>query len=924
MSVRAARRAGVVLALLGALVLPRAIAAQDTYFRLPVAELPIVEGKLPDDWHQYLYLNHVWPSSSQPVLQTPGEAFLYVDWGATGEVRGALQLVVHAPQKREIRGHLWIATGTLRGGWIPQYTRVGFRIPADRADPSARTAFFQAKEAYYSGLVGEDVAGAAVFAWKARAARAALGKRVDDPGPLRIRRARQDMLAESLGLFSGEQAIRENLQLDRQLLVPQGPQQEMVDIASLEGISVKELQWKTLLGDAQPALDPLARHVPHDQHAVFFPTFGDLLHVLDMADTFGTPLLQGVEARTANHRTAERYREQLCLDTSGLSRLLGPSVIASVALTGSDPYLRSGSDVAVLFEAKNAPALMAFLRTKQQAAVQQFKAQEVTGQIEGVGYEGVTTPDRRIQSYLCRLGDTVVVTNSLFQLRQLVRTHQGAHPALASLDEYRFFRTRYTLGADDERAFVFLSDAAIRRWCSPRWRIGSSRRLRAEALLADLQAEFHDDLVRYAADQPPPQFPWPVTEFGQLQLTADGLRSSVYGSLHFMTPIAELDLARVTREEADAYRRWRNAYQVQWRQFFDPIGVRLSTSGDRLALDATIMPLILGSEYQPLVDLTRGVKLTAQQLDLHDDVLLHVALAINPQSETVKQLDALATAFLKLPPITEWLGSSVELYLDADPLWSQLAQAEKPDEVLEQQARLPVALRVAHVHREKAEQFAEAAFGAAQGNLGYNVRRTRHQHEGMSYYRVATTGIDEVSVYYAVTSTALVIAGDEAVMRRALARHAARAMPPRDAPQPPADAAARSPLLGDHLVLSAHVPKELVLALSRTYHHFLSQRSWSNLPILNEWKRRYPDLDPLLVHQRLWGARLYCPGGGQYVWNATDGTMESTAFGHPGAPKLAPTARTPLDDVESAHFGLSFELEGLRGRVELRRRAEQQ
>lgn len=920
MFAHATRSARVVLGLLGVLLFSRAIAAQDAYFRVPIAELPVVEGKLPDDWHpSYPYLAWSPSAQPQPVLQTPGEAYLYPDWAAASNPRDALQLVVHAPQQRDVRGHLWIASSVQRGEWLPAYTRVGFRIPADRADPAAREAFYRAKEAYYSALVGEDVAGAAVFAWKVRSARALRGTRVDENDLLPRGGGREDMLAESLGLFTGEQAIRENLQLDRQLLVPQRTQHETVDIASLEGISVRELDWKSLLRDAQPVLDPLARNIPHDQHAVFFPTFGDLLHVLDTADAFGTPLLQSLEARTQDHRTAERYRQQLCLDTSGLSRLLGPSVIASVALTGSDPYLRSGSDVAVLFEAQNAAALMAFVRTKQQAAVAQWKARPVTGQIEGIDYEGVTTDDRRIASYLCRLGDTVAVTNSLYQLRQLVRTHQGAHPALASLDEYRFFRQRYAVAADDERAFVFLSDAAIRRWCSPRWRIGSSRRLRAEALLADLQAEFHDDLVRYAPGQPPPEFPWPVTEFGQLQLTADGFRSSVYGSLGFMTPIAELDLARVTREEADAYCQWRDQYQYQWRQFFDPIGVRMSGTGNRLALDVTVMPLILGSEYQPLVDFTRGVQLTAQQLDLHDDTLLHIAVAVNPQSETAKQLDAAATGFLNLPSIADWLGSSIELYFDADPLWLQLAHAEPPYEAIQQQRRFPVAVRVAHVNRQKAEQFVEGVFQVARANDEFGFRRTQHKHEGLPYYRLQPPG-ENFTIYYAVTPSALVIAGDQGVMHRALAREKARRAPAPDAPQPPPHAARRAALHGEHLVVAAKVPAELVTALGRTYHHFLRQRSWSNLPILNEWKRRYPDLDPLQVHERLWGARLYCPGGGQYVWNAADGTMESTAFGHPGAPKSEAKARTPLDDVESVHFGLTFEHQGLRSRVELQRR----
>ena len=59
---------------------------------------------------------------------------------------------------------------------------------------------------------------------------------------------------------------------------------------------------------------------------------------------------------------------------------------------------------------------------------------------------------------------------------------------LVDAPEYRFFRTRYPRGADGETALLILTDATIRRWCGPRWRIASSRRVRTAAALAEMQA----------------------------------------------------------------------------------------------------------------------------------------------------------------------------------------------------------------------------------------------------------------------------------------------------------------------------------------------------------------------------------------------------------------------------------------------------
>ena len=95
--------------------------------------------------------------------------------------------------------------------------------------------------------------------------------------------------------------------------------------------------------------------------------------------------------------------------------------------------------------------------------------------------------------------------------------------------------------------------------------------------------------------------------------------------------------------------------------------------------------------------------------------------------------------------------------------------------------------------------------------------------------------------------------------------------------------------------------------------------SWSNLPVLNEWKRLFPDRDPVAVHAAVWGVTLVCPGGGKYVWNEKYATMESTVYGHPGQPKAGPPAPPVLSSFTSGDFGLTLENDGLRARVELHR-----
>jgi hypothetical protein len=77
------------------------------------------------------------------------------------------------------------------------------------------------------------------------------------------------------------------------------------------------------------------------------------------------------------------------------------------------------------------------------------------------------------------------------------------------------------------------------------------------------------------------------------------------------------------------------------------------------------------------------------------------------------------------------------------------------------------------------------------------------------------------------------------------------------------------------------------------------------------------------VHEEFWQARLECPGGGKYVWNDQWETMESTIYGHPGQPKVGAGLPPLLGEIDLGNFGLTFEAQGLRARIELDRQKQQ-
>lgn len=908
----------------------QAAVTEDAYFHLPIAALTFAEGTLPGQPNPAGLRRWQTFPAFQPYAVLDGEGEVYIGgeslqpWDLGSRFYDNTTIAIRAAKGKDVSGRLFVPKPDFNG-MLP----LKFTVAAAKSKPESLTEFLKAKESHYRRLLGRNIPGAAWFRHQERETTKARGdKATDRPDNLnRLNRPRPFEAEDTYEMFSGGRAVSENLQLDR-LLAPAQPGESMVALTNLAGISVHELDWKPLIKDLKPQTDPLAACVPFDQHAIFFPSFTAMTEMMDEADADGTPVLQLLEPRSEDANARGRYQKQLCLELSDLSRLLGPQVINGVAFTGSDPYLRTGTDIGVLFETKSPAVLQTFIAARQTAVKQANSAvKAVSGEIEGVHYTGVVSPDRSVCSYVAALDQIVIVSNSLYQLGCLVRAAKGKKASLATQDEYTFFRSRYARGDKDETAFLILTDATIRRWCGPQWRIANSRRTRVAAALAELQAAHFDELARgNVRPGRPLATDLSAGEAGEVQLASNGVLSSTYGTLDFLTPIAEIPLAKVTQAEADAYNRWRNGYQQNWRQYFDPIAVRFSVSARRLSAEITVMPLIAGTDYRQFIGLTSGSRIAPDSGDPHPETLLHLAMAVNAQSEAIKEagnfLGSINTS-LKANPLG-WLGDSIALYADQDPFWEKLAQAEKAEEFMGKNfPQLPLALYCEVKNPLGLATFLAALRGFVEQTAPKMTVWQNSEYNGQAYVKVTSTptgvegALTNLAIFYAVTPRSLVLTLSEPLLKRALDRQSAREMAKGDG-KPPAP---HKPWLGTNLCLQ--VERQFLgalQALSRDSYESAQQLlSWNNLPILNEWKRLYPSQDPVKLHEQFWQTKLICPGGGAYVWNEKWQTMESTVFGHPGEPKAGPGTVLPLAKFTGANLGVTFEHQGLSARAVLDR-----
>jgi hypothetical protein len=80
-------------------------------------------------------------------------------------------------------------------------------------------------------------------------------------------------------------------------------------------------------------------------------------------------------------------------------------VAKSVAITGSDPYFRTGTDVAVLFETKRPELLENLLlaQIKVGLASSSVALKMEKGESNGIEYYNVRSPDRSVCSYVAQL-----------------------------------------------------------------------------------------------------------------------------------------------------------------------------------------------------------------------------------------------------------------------------------------------------------------------------------------------------------------------------------------------------------------------------------------------------------------------------------------------------------------------------------------
>ncbi|HMQ15260.1 MAG TPA: hypothetical protein PKC49_04735 [Phycisphaerae bacterium] len=574
---------------------------------------------------------------------------------------------------------------TSDGGWKSELVRIGLTDARALTIPqgTARRYWLLGQADWFAAMARGSGDPTGLYTYAAVRTRRAEG--VTEPEALRagLPSADERRWRDGFELATGWSALQETMQLDRMTGADQDRGQRTIPLSEITPIDVISHPFDEMRGERAARHSRLARLTPEDFYYARFERLEKLLELLKLLRDWGGPLLSMAQVDGGGADLAARLMRQLCLNDEVLEQLVAERQVTEIAVIGSDPYLAQGSDLTLLFAARDPASFRAVADQALDAALQDVGgASSALTQVAGVEVEVMTAPDRVLSLYRGQLDDVWVYSNSRAALLRVIETHRGRRACLADAADFKYMRAAvFPLDPDTEDGFVYLSDPFLRRVVGPELRIGQRRRLQAVTSLKVLsnaallygfrlgpgEPEFEDFVKAGALD--PNDLYDPAG--GIFTWDTRGVpRSSTYGRLNWLTPLIEMPCERVTAAEKAEYDGFRERYSRYWREYFDPVGARLKLD-QRVRVETCILPLIESSAYNDLRQFAGGEPIRVNLADISKTVVCRATWKLNERARrevTKALLDVVPQ------PRAEWIGQWMTLWVEEDDELLKLAR----------------------------------------------------------------------------------------------------------------------------------------------------------------------------------------------------------------------------------------------------------
>ena len=186
-------------------------------------------------------------------------------------------------------------------------------------------------------------------------------------------------LRKEIGLNLGTESLRMAMQQDR--ILGLNNLDEPADQPLPEPLNPPELQVPEPAADVK--IEPIAMRVPAECFYVRFGSFANFLWLQDTLAKWGGDAQNLIALRGLDRGMSRRMEKQLVLKQTVLSRMLGDTVIADVAIIGTDMFFREGASYGILFHARNNFALSTSLTQQRQERIKAGGVTEEKVKIDG-------------------------------------------------------------------------------------------------------------------------------------------------------------------------------------------------------------------------------------------------------------------------------------------------------------------------------------------------------------------------------------------------------------------------------------------------------------------------------------------------------------------------------------------------------------
>jgi hypothetical protein len=821
------------------------------------------------------------------------------------------------------------------------------------ADPN-RLALAEAQWFRLKASHEPDTGGFYAFAEQQTRRRAELGPRTVDAA---AQRTWDDPTNEQYALASGAIAIQEALQLDRMTTPATEAPEPTIPISDIQPVEIDSHPYDEMRAGAEPADTRLSGLAPADNWFVRFGGVSKLLDLADYGDRWGSSLLRLATATGQDFGVRERLLTQLCLSDAPVIRALGPAVIEEVAFTGSDAYIRLGSDVTALFAVRNRALFAAAMEPFMQQAVAAGATRD-TAPIGAMTVERLRTPDRRIWCHRAWITaadgtDVCVYSNSEQGLARIADAAAGRLPALSAAPDYQYIRAKvFPFAAESEDGMVFLSDAFVRRAVSPGVRIAQLRRLQA---LTSLKIIANSGML-YGWDRGPSrptmlslmqdQYLTPSDLIdptgGSFDLDAEtGIASSPFwGTMRFMRPLIEAPVDMATEAERDAYDTFRNQYQSYWQRFIDPVAIRIGV-GPTITLETHILPLIDLSQYQEMKDFSGGPPIAIDPARFTPGTLLRMITRIG-DGQTRRSILSTLGAFSGTNAASDWLGEWGTFWVEDSPALAAIVRAAYDDRAGSDflfdvfRARL-----VAGVHVKNKLSLATFLVGlrAVIDSSAPNtvVFEALDPHQGITVVKVSpdpsgdlARGLEEAegeaaieplapAIYYATIGDGFYVATQQVSLTGLIDRLAPGAV--ENGAEAPTD---RANVYAFAAPGAAAGVRPVVAAILEAQAMKASIANLAQIELLGRCGL-LEGRDQVAAARAYLGYRLVDPDGGAYRYDAASGMAESTHHGRRLTPVTLPapppgsSLASLIEELQTISAALRFTEDGLETTVRIDR-----